>query len=95
MSKITVKADQARCVWFTAQEESGKPSGQQCSQWLPAGDYMMIGRETITVSERGVAETAEFVRFHNEKGSVYYVHPNFLKGVDIQFLPVLVPPSAD
>lgn len=67
-----VKNNQFRAISFVAQEADGAPAGQQMIGWLPAGEYQVIGRESVTVSDFGRASQVGCVRLVR-RGVVYYV----------------------
>jgi hypothetical protein len=72
--RVTFKEQQVRCYWFAAQTEDGPPEGQQAHTYLPGGEFIVRGKETITVSDFGQKVELLSVRLASvETNEVYYV----------------------
>lgn len=76
---VTVQPETARCLSFAAQTADGPPSGQQMQSWLPAGEYSVVGVETVEFLTFGrVQSVPGSVRLLDGRGFTYYVAPSVI-----------------
>ena len=62
VTTINVQDESLRCIEFTP---------QQLSYWLPAGEWTVIGEETIQVSDLGIMRESKCYRLENEKHTCF------------------------